>query len=328
MNAPFFQHDAVTGYPSSGDFCRACPEVQHGGFCGARIHPDCLRIDSQGTVRVSIAASPQTWFKTISQFGEVLHLTRNPVGVLGQLGNPPTLQHWQRSPLPSDERGGYQPNLAEYACLWAIRENSPMGALYGLEVRDASGMEFERIMLPNAANHELFEQLVVNYQSPPEEAGSWFPPNHRSSSNRRAQLANRIPNLRSQWATGDRIIRRLPVRFVPKLLAAAARRMVQIRTTCYHPALIRSVTWTPRTCTETTRADGALEFFHGDSTGLHLDRRGAASVWLWTGRCSCCSEQRWRIEIGDTRESVCLSITAGGNTPETEWRDLVRTCLP
>ncbi len=328
MNAQFFQPDVATANSSPDDYCQACPQAIRGGFCGARIHPDCLRIDSRGGVRVSLSASPQTWFATISQFDEVLHLTRNRVAVFGQLGNSPVLGQWHRSPLPRDAEQGYMPNLAEYASLWAIRENSPMGAVYGLSVRDACGMEFERVMLPASADHELFMQFVVSFQSPPEEAGCWFPPNHTSSANRRTRLATRIPRLHSQWATGDRIVRRLPVRFVPKVLAGAARMKIQLRTTYYHPALIRTVTWTPQTLAETKRREGSLEFFEGDGVGLHLDRRGVGSVWLWTGRCSCCTEQRWQIEIGDRHEHIGLTIKAGDETPDSEWREMPKNCLP
>lgn len=328
MNNPFFQPDIVLSLPPSDTLCQNCPQARHGGFCGARTHPDCLRIDRNGTVRVSLSASPQAWFEAISQFGEVLHLTRNPVGVLGRLGNAPVLTGVQNSPLQRDETGDFLPNLAEYASLWAVRENSPMGALYGLEVRDTSGMTFERVMLPTAADHAAFSQFVVNYQSPPEKSGSWHSPNHSSSTRRRERLARRIPRLRSQWETGDRIIRRLPVRFVPKLLASAARERVEVRSTYFHPALIRSLTWTPKTHAENTRRDGALEFFHGDLTGLHLDRHGAVTAWLWTGHCACCSEQRWRIELGDAREHIGLSITAGSHPSEAQWRSLIKACLP
>lgn len=330
MHVSFYRPDAAGRFPFPTAFCKACPYAQHRGFCGARVQPECLHIDPAGTVRVVLSASPREWFGTIAHLGEVLHLARNSVGVLGRLGRAPApmLGPGQDSLLPSDRAGAFRPNLAEYASLSAIRENSPVGTLYGLEARDAAGVAFERILLPLAADHARFKQFVISHQSPPEEAGSWFSPNHASGRRRRARLASRIPRLRSQWEAGERSIRRLPSRIVPKLLAAAARWKLPLRTTSFHRGLIRSVTWVPQTHGETPRADGALEFFQDDITSLHLDRRGVVTVWLWTGQCSCCSDTRWRIEVGDARESVGLSITAGTGVPDVEWRDLVRACLP
>lgn len=327
MSIPFFQPNAARFTPALDALCRSCPQAQRGGFCGARIHPDCLRIDREGTVRVSLSAPPQTWFKTICEFGEVLHMTRNPIGVLGRMGNVPTLRHWRKSPLLTDETADLLPNLAEYASLWAIRENSPLGTFYGLEVRDPLGTAFERIILPADADHASFSQFVVNYQSPPEETGSWFSPNHSASASRRAQLARRIPRLRSQCEAGDLVIRKLPIQFVSELLASAARSQTQIRTTFFHPALIRSITWTPQIRSETTHGSGAIEFIHSDSSGLHLDRRSVASAWLWTGRCPCCAKQRWRVEIGDARDIIGLGITAAASTPEGDWRAVINECL-
>jgi hypothetical protein len=327
MNAPFFQLDAAADAFAPAEICRVCPMIREGDFCGSPIHPDCLRVDTQGTVRVALTASPQRWFTFIAQLGEVFHLTSNPIGTLGQRVTALQFRLEADSPLPRNAPREYLPNLAGYASLWAIRESSPRRTRYGLEVRDASGMEFERIMLREQSNQEVFGQFVNNCQTPPEQAGSWFPPNHTASLQRCAQLAQRIRRLRGQWATGDRTIRRLPLRFVPKLLAAAARSSLPLCATYYHPALVRRVTWTPRTCADITR-DGPERLCHGSDAGLLLDRRGAGSAWLWTGQCSGCSEQRWRIELGDGHDQLGLSLAAGSPAAEAEWRQLIKARLP
>jgi len=324
MNDLLSQREAVRADLSMSRPRPSCPQPERGGFCVARIHPKCLRIDSQGTVRVSLAASPQVWFETLSRLGEVLHVTRNPISGLTRRGRLPCLGPWPDSPLPTDAARAYRPNLAEYARLWAIRVNSPACGRYGLEIRDAAGMEFERILLPPESDHALFVQFVLDHQSPPEETGSWLPPNHATSTQRRTTLASRIPRLRAQWATGDRGIRRLPSSFVPKLLAAAACCRVQLRTTSYHPALLRRVTWTPQHHGATRVSDDGLELLHGGDADLQLNHRGIRSVWLWKGRCPCCAEQRWSIEVGDGRDHVGLSFAAGEETPELDWRRFIR----
>jgi len=325
---PFFQPDVDFARQASIEYCQSCPQARSGGFCGVRIQPDCLRIDATGAVRVSVSVTARAWFEMLSQLGEVLHLARNSVVVLGRLDQMPTVDDWRNTVLPRDSLGLFTPNLAEYASLWAMREPSPMGVVYGLEVRDVSGMAFERVFLPTGARHELFEQFVTAYQSPPEEAGNWFPPNHAWSAQRQASLAGRIPWLRNRWASGDRNVRRLPARFVPKLLAAAARAKLQLRTTFYHPALMRTVKWTPQTCADARRGDGALRFFDGDCVGLHLNHRAIASVWLWMGQCSCCADSRWSVEVADSRDHVGLAFMAGDEAGESDWRGLLNSCLP
>jgi hypothetical protein len=268
------------------------------------------------------------WFDAISRFGEVLRLTRNPVAVMGKLAQIPMLDDWRNPVLPRDGCGGCAPNLAEYASLWAVREFTPLGVLHGLEARDVSGMVFERVLLPVDARRDLFQQFVAEHQSPPEETGHWFPANLIQSARRRASLAGRIPWLRSRWDSGDRNVRRLPVRFVAKLFAAAARMKLPLRTIGYHPAQMRTLRWTPQTCAESARADGALDFFEGDGAGLHLNRRAIASVWLWTGQCSCCTQAQWSVELADSRDQIGLAIMAGDRTVESDWRDLINLCLP
>jgi hypothetical protein len=328
MNDPFFHlDDRFVGHGWT-NYCQGCPQTRTGGFCGVRIQPECLRIASDGTVRVSLAPSAQVWFDAISRLGEVLHLTRNPVAVMGSLGQAPVLDEWQNPSLPRDRFGFFAPNLAEYASLWAVREHSPLGVLHGLEARDVSGTVFERVLLPSGARRDVFEQLVTEYQSPPEAAGHWFPANHAWSNRRRASLAGRIPWLRARWDSGDRQVRRLPVRCVAKLLSAAARMKLPLRTTSYHPAQMRTLLWTPRTCADTLRGDGLLDFFDGDGAGLHLSRNTVASVWLWAGRCSCCAETKWSVELADSRDQIGLAIQAGDRAGESEWRKLVKLCLP
>lgn len=325
---PFFRSDVSCSDEPLADYCETCPQATPGGFCGARIQPDCLRIDSNGVVRVSLSATARTWFEMLRQLGEVLHLTRNSMAVLGRLSQMPAVEDWRNAVLPRDTYGLLTPNLAEYASLWAVREVSPLGVIHGLEVRDVSGVVFERVLLPAGARRELFEQFVTAYQSPPEEAGNWFPPNHAWSARRRAKLAGRIPWLRMQWTSGNRNVRRLPARFVPKLLAAAARAKAQLRTIHYHPALIRTVTWTPQQCAETKRGDGSLEFFDGDRVGLHLNRPAIASVWLRTGQCACCADQHWSVEVADVCDQIRIALMAGDGAGESAWRGLLKTCLP
>jgi hypothetical protein len=299
-----------------------------GGFCGARIQPDCLRIDSSGVVRVSLSVPAHTWFETLASFGDVLHLTRAPAAVLGQLGEMPAVQDWRNQALPRSRSGLFAPNLAEYASLWAVRETSPLGVLHGFEVRDVSGTVFERVLLPDDARLELFHQFVAAYQSPPEGAGHWFPPNHAWSSRRRSSLAARVPWLRSRWASGDRNVRRLPSVFIPNLLTAVGRTKLPIRTTHYHPALMRTVLWTPHVCADAAQGGESVEFFPGDGVGLHLNRPAIASVWLWRGECSCCAERRWSVEISDARDHIAFALMAGDETDESEWRASVDSCLP
>lgn len=320
---PFFHADKDFNHETLTGFCQGCPQTRPGAFCGARIQPDCLRIDTNGIVRVSLATTAQTWFNTLSQLGEVLHLTRNPVAVLGKLGPVPALEDWRNYVLPRDKAGQFAPNLAEYAGLWAMRDVSPMGVLHGLEARDVSGAAFERVVLPVGTRHELFEQFVTEYQSPPEAASHWFPLNHAWSTQRRAKLAGRIPWLRSRWIAGDPNVRRLTIRLVSKLLAAAAGEKLAIRTAFYHPALTRTLIWKP----ETSEGQASAEFFHGTGVALHLNRSAMAGVWLWTGQCACCAEQCWSIEVTDHRDQIGLAFMASDETGESAWRALIDSCL-
>lgn len=292
-----------------------------------RIQPDCLRIDANGVVRVRLSATARAWFETLAELGEVLHLTRNPVSVLGRLGQMPVLEDWRNAAFPCDRLGLFTPNLAEYASLWAVREVSSAGVVHGLEVGDVSGTVFERVLLPERAHRELFEQFVTIHQSPPEEAGNWFPANHAGSARRRASLAGRIPWLRSRLAKGAKNVRRLPIASVPKLLNAAASANFPIRTTHYHRALIRTVIWTPQAHEKPGRDESLPDFFHGDDVGLHLNLRAVASVWLWSGKCACCAKKRWTVEVADAREHIGLAFMAGHEAMESDWREMLDSCL-
>ena len=324
---PFFRPDVDFATQSTADYCRTCPQSVHGGFCGVRIQPDCLRIDANGVVRVSLSATARTWFDTLADLGEVLHLTRNSVSVLGRLGQMPVLENWRNAAFPCDRSGLFTPNLAEYASLWAVREVSPVGVLHGLEVGDVSGSVFERVLLSERAHRDLFEQFVTIHQSPPEEAGTWFPANHSGSARRRASLAGRIPWLRSRLAKGAKNARRLPTAFVPKLLDAAASANFPIRTTHYHRALMRTVIWTPQVHERTKRGESFPEFYHGDDVGLHLNLQAVASVWLWSGKCACCAKKRWTVEVADTHDCIGLALMAGHEAMESDWRELLNSCL-
>lgn len=292
-----------------------------------RIQPDCLRIEATSVVRLSLSATTRDWFETLAELGEVLHLTRNPVAVLGRLGEMPVLEDWRNAAFPCDKSGLFTPNLAEYASLWAVREASAVGVLHGLEVGDVSGSVFERVLLSERKHRELFEQFVTTHQSPPEEAGNWFPANHAGSARRRASLAGRIPWLRSRLAKGAKNVRRLPITFVPKLLAAAASANLPIRTTHYHGAVMRTVVWTPHAYEQPAHHESLSEFFHGDDVGLHLNLRAAASVWLWRGKCACCAKKRWTVEVADARDHIGLALMAGHEAMESDWRELLNSCL-
>lgn len=328
MSDPFFHPgNGFSGRPRTNRG-QGRPRPRAGGFCGARIQPECLQIASDGTVRVSLATSAQSWFGVISRLGEVLHLTRNTVGVMGKLGPAPALEDWRNPSLPRDCFGLFAPNLAEYASLWAVREHPPSGVLLqGLEARDVSGAVFERVLLPAGARRDLFEQLVAECQSPPGKTAPWFPANHAWGHRRRAVLAGRIPRLRARWNSSDPNVRRMPARFAAKLLAAAARVKMPLRATSYHPAQTRTLVWTPGTRARLARGDRLTDFYYGADAGVHLIRGAAASAWLRTGLCSCCAQARWSIEMADRRDRIGLAIMAGDKTAESEWRRLVKLCL-
>lgn len=292
-----------------------------------RIQPDCLRIGANGVVRVSLSATAPAWFGMLAQLGEVLHLSRNAVSVLALQGQTPLLEDWRNAAFPTDRFGLFTPNLAEYASLWAVREVSQAGVLHGLEVQDVSGLPFERVLLSASADRDLFEQFVTTHQSPPEEAGDWFPPNLTSSTRRRASLAGRIPWLRSRLAKGAKNVRHLPIEVVPKLLDNAARANFPIRTTQYHRALIRSVIWKPQAHEEAAPHASLSEFFHSDDVGLHLNYRAVGSVWLWMGKCACCANRRWSVEVADANDQINLAIMAGHEAMESDWRHLLNSCL-
>jgi len=118
---PFFQSNLIWS-PSVGDCEARCPQSGRGGFCGVSIHPACLRIGRDGSVRVGLSATPQDWFGMLSGLGDVLHLTRNHLAVLGQIGPVPEVNDWRQPVLPRDTDGWMSPNLAEHASVWAVRE--------------------------------------------------------------------------------------------------------------------------------------------------------------------------------------------------------------
>lgn len=323
---PFFQLDSAYTGNMLENHCRNCPQT-HGGFCGVRISPDCLRIDLQGLVRASLSVTARTWFDMLAQLSEVLHLTRNSVAVMGALGRIPALEDWRNPVLPRDRHGLFTPNLAEYASLWVVREPSSFGVLHGLESRDVSGEVFQRALLPIGTRREVFEQFVTSYQSPSEETQAWFAPNQAWSAYRRAKLNGRIPWLRVQREKNSPNVRELPVDFLAKLFASAAQYNFPIRTAHYHPALIRSAIWTPRVCESAPKANNMLDFFSGDGVELYLHRPAIAGVWLWTGKCACCADWRWNVEVADVRGQPGLGIIAGDSTAETGWRNLLHSCL-
>lgn len=321
---PFFQPDsppAIQAY----EYCALhCHCRDQGGFCGARIHPVCLRLGGDGSVRVGLSASPEDWFASLNALGNVLHLTPNKVAVLGQIAPVPALQDWRNPVLPRDAGGGFAPNLAEYARLWAVREASPLGPTYGFEACDVFGHAFQRIVLTAPAYRELFERFVTDHQSPPEEVASWYSPNHSASAQRRRVHTERISLLRAQSARGTKLVRTLPVSVMPRLFAAVAEAGLALRTTHHTPALIHSAIWTPQ-IPETSSADATVMFVPGDQAGLHLFLPMVAEVWLWQGGCNCCDKEHWTLEVFDANERIALVITVGDLQLESDWREILLT---
>lgn len=297
-----------------------------GGFCGVWIEPECLRITSDGMVRVALSVSAEDWFTGLTRWGEVWHVTRNSVVVLGQRSRAPVLEDWRDPVRPRDALNRYALNLAEYASVCAFRDVTEMGEVYGLEVRDLSGTGFERFLLPMGRGHEAFGEWVASHQCAPESAGSWFPPNHGSSAQWRAGLAGRIPWLRQRWIAGHRDVRRLATRRVARLLGMAAGAGLPLRVTSYHAAQNRTVIWTARGCEEGMGWDGSPGFLEGDDTGLCVKGKAMGSAWLWRGSCSCCGAQQWTVEVADTRGTVSLALKAADDSGEETWRDCLRSC--
>jgi hypothetical protein len=316
MNDPFFLPELVSNTTACALSHSDSSLKSGGGFCGTQIHSDCLRIDHPGTVRVSLSAPPAVWFETLSRLGEVLYLSRNSIGILGQLKKLPMVRGQHTSPLWSDASGDMQPNLSEHAALWAIRETSPVGVLYGFEAWDLSKMAFDRYVLSDGANFPLFKQFVVQYQSPIEKAINWFPPNHAHSMGRRTSLEHRIPKLRWHVSQHNSSIIPLPTHSIFKLFQEAARIRLELCLTLLQPSMIRSVTWTPDTIPLIRETPDTISFMYGQNTGFHLDTLHAGSVWLWRGRCSRCSKDHWRIEIGDVNDHVGLTIRASNETAQ------------
>lgn len=293
-----------------------------GCFCGARIHPDCLHLGADGSVRVSLSAPAEAWFDTLYQLGEVLHLARNSVAVQGTIAPLPELLDWRNPVLPRDAANGFTPNLAQYASLWAVREPSPSGMAYGLEARDVSGHTFQKVVLTAPARRELFEQFVITHQSPAAEAGNWCSPNHAASAQRCRAITQRVAFLRSRLVKDTPLVRQLPLGTLVSLLTRVAKLRLPIRTTHYHRALNCAVVWTPTAPVAPPEA-GGIAFFHGDNVGLHLSLAAVAGVWLWQGRCKCCDKQHWTIEVSDGNDQIGLAITVGDERLEPEWRALL-----
>lgn len=300
-----------------------------GGFCGVWIEPECLRITSDGKVRVALSVSAEEWFAGLRILGDLWHVTRNSVAVMGQRTRAPVLTDWGDAVRPRDSLNRYAPNLAEYASVSAFREVTKMGEVYGLEVRDLSGTGFERFLLPMGRGHEAFGPWVARHQCAAESAGTWFPANHWSSAQWRAGLAGRIPWLRQRWSAGNRDVRRLATRRVAKILGMAADGALPLRVTSYHPALNRTVIWTARGCEDGTGWgwDGSPGYLEGDDIGLCVKGKAMGSAWLWRGSCSCCGAQQWTVEVADTRGMVSLALKAANGTVEEAWRRCIRSCL-
>lgn len=319
---PFFRLETLQAEAAAR--CeKFCPLGLGGCFCGARIHADCLHIGSDGSVRVSLSAPAEEWFNTLHELGEVLHLSRNHIAVLGTISPLPALADWRNPVLPRDLSNGFTPNLGQYASLWAVREPSPAGTAYGLEARDVTGHIFQKIVLTAPARRELFEQFVITHQSPVSEAGNWYSPNHAASVQRCHVITQRVPYLRSRQVKGVAHVRQLPVGILPHLLTAAAKLRLPLRTAHYNPALNTAVVWTPNVPDAPPNEMDGIAFYNGDSVGLHLALPAVTGVWLWQGRCKCCDKQHWTIEVGDGQDHIGLAITVGDERFEADWRELL-----
>lgn len=278
-------------------------------------------------MRVSLSAPPEAWFAMLHQLGEVLHLTRNPVAVLGAIAPLPELTDWRNPALPRDPNNALTPNLAHYASLWAVREPSPSGTACGLEARDISGRVFQKVVLTAPARRELFEQFVISHQSPAMEAGNWCSPNHAASQERCRAITQRVGHLRSRLVKNMPYVRQLPVGILHRLLTEAARARLPIRTTHYNLALSRAAVWTPDLPDHTAIGSADVVFYHGDYAGLHLILSAVTGVWLWQARCQCCDKQHWTIEVADANDQIGLAITVGEARLEAQWRELLSTAL-
>lgn len=321
---PFFRPDLSLLYHSLAKFQRTCPWSGAGGFCGARIHPECLRIGKNSSVRVGLCVPAAEWFATLSQLGELMQMSRNEVAVMGQLGTLPELLDWRNPVLPRDKTSTFMPNLTEHASLWALRAQSSAGVVYGFEVRNVSDQAFQRLFLTSTAGKDLFERFVTEHQSPPQEVQPWFAPNHRAGIQRRDCIVQRIPYLRSLLTKGTTLVRQLPVGVLPCLLMATGRSGFPISTVHYSNGLIRTSIWTP---TAVAGEDAQPVFMHGQGAGLQINLSSVSGIWLWEGRCVCCDRQHWTIVVGDAADAVGLTLTAGYVELEKDWRNLIRHCL-
>ena len=320
---PFFQPDAYPAFASCSE-AQGCNAA--GGFCGACIDPECLRVDPDGSVRVGLSTTPEEWFAVLHALGPVLHLTRNTVAVLGQIASVPALTDWRKPSLPREKSGRFAPNLAEYARIWAVREPSPFGPAYGFEACDVSGHAFHRFVLTAPANRECFERFVTEHQSPPEQAATWFPPNYAANSRRQRALNHRIPFLRSRHARDAEATRSLTREMIPALFQVAAAQNLALRTTHYTPALVRTAVWTPQT-REHSGVHSEVNFIHGEQAGLHLLVSAIGSAWLWQSHCTRCDQNHWTVELGDIRDGIALAISAGEGRFESTWREILSALL-
>jgi putative heme degradation protein len=324
---PFFHLDDLDAMvPSSLDCTRICPRAGQSGFSSARIHPDCLHIENNGTVRVGLSVPAVEWFAILSGLGETLSLSRNSLAVLGQLGGVPVLDDWRNGVLPRESGGLYSPNLAERASLCAVRELSPTGLIHSLEMRDVSGAAFQKVILSEGSHRDLFEQFVTDHQSPSSEAVAWVPANHAASTHRWRGIASRIPLLRFRASNGARDVQRMEKELLTQILQSAGRANFPVRTTIYARGAITGAVWIPKNYEFTDL--NPVQFFHGDLTGLHLNHAQIESVWLWRGRCLCCDDERWTIEVGTARDEIGLAVAAGSEATEGQWRNLLsEICL-
>lgn len=313
---------------TAGECFVDCPAAQFTPHCSVRIAPECLHVEPDGVVRVSLSAPLPAWFEFLASLGDVTQLARSPVAVLATGGPSPVLVNHGNSILPRSECGLFSPNLGEFASLWAVRKAFPDAPLYLLEVRDARGRPSQRIVIPPGEARLLFQEFVCAHQSPVGQCRPWFSPNHVAAAQRRHALAGRIPWLRQRLRKGAREVRELNLSHVEELLARAVESGQRLRTMLYNRALIRGAIWTPemqapaQSIAEPVPPNVAR--FFGEGTALELYRDCPASVWFWTGCCACCGEEKWAVEIGGPDDEIALAFTAPDEAGESDWREFLQ----
>ena len=295
------------------------------------ISSECLSTEPSGTVRVSLAVPWKEWFRYLAKLRQSLHLARSGVAVLGTTC-PGSLRPGPHSePLRYSECGLFSPNLAEYAATDAICEPSPDQPRYSLEIRDGTGIQTHRIVIPPSQALATFQAFIRTYHTPRKMRHSWFPPNHTSSAARRRKIAGRIPWLRYRYENRDPNVTPITRGHLENVLNRCISEKQAIKTIIYNQSLILGALWTPEHCELAQESSGnpshqMIRYF-GRQTGLELLPSAPATVWLWTGTCSCCNESHWSLEVGGKSDELALAIHSGHNHHELSWQHFLTEAI-